>query len=167
MGTNSPMTMKTVNLNVVGRLSSYGPFGVDYRMEVDHFSKNFDQFGLRLEDFPPSAMRPGIFPVTLIIVANEIDATTAEMRDAIRRERFTHGSIIEMLYRANEDPDIWAERPVTYAIIGSTIMKDGMEMCPLLSADFHAKTAELVLAGGEKTVWPKGTFFPVIENRRI
>ena len=166
METEGQTSIRTIPLDVVARLSNYGPFGVDYRTEIDFFATEFNRFDLRLEDFPPSAMRPGIMPVTLIIVANQIDATTAEMRDAIRRERFTHGSIIEMLYRAHEDPDVWAEKPATYAIVGSTIMKDGLEMCPLLSADFHTKTAELVLAGGERTVWPKGTFFPVIEQVR-
>jgi hypothetical protein len=135
---------------------------VDYWAEVKSFASQYNDFELEDDDFPTSGHRESHaeFPIRFVKIGAR--ATTAEVREAIVRKRYWNANLVEALHFC-QHPMVWRERPVTIAVIGSVIKKDGLIWCPVLSANHQAKTARLLLDGGE-SVWMPGTLFPVISR---
>ncbi len=162
-------TKKMVKLTIPEMIVINDPIMIDYRRHVEEFAGQYEPFNLTDDDFPLSAAKCDVLSVRIHFVTNDIDATTAEIKEALSRDRLNNGNTIETLHLC-EKPVVWTEKPVVIAVIGSIIKKrDGLDegnghiYCPILFADFHEKSAKIVLDGG-KITWNKGTLFPVIER---
>ncbi len=156
------MDTNTTVLELIDLIFSPEKISIDYWADVKSFASQYDEFELTNDDFPVSGHRESHASFPIQFVKSETRATTADVKEAVAAKRYWNANLIEALHFC-QHPMVWRERPVTIAVIGSVMKKDGLLWCPVISANHQAKTAKLLLDGSE-TVWMPGTLFPVVSR---